>query len=64
MADEKRDPRDAAGPGKRRVVVRRRLGDAQMASGGHAMFIGDMSRSAGIELAEVDERDPRDVFEG
>lgn len=61
------DAKNGAGSnaeGKRRVRVTRRLGDAELRAGGASVFLGDMTRVAGVEIVEGDERRRADVFEG
>lgn len=63
MADEEVKPAPSK-PNTRRLTVTRRLGDAQVVAGGHGVFLGDMNRVAGLEVVELDDRDPKGVFEG
>lgn len=61
MAEE---TKEKPAQGNRRVVVKRRLGDAQLMAGGSGVFLGDMTRARGLEVVELDDRDPKGVFEG
>jgi hypothetical protein len=53
----------AGAPSKRQRVARL-MGDAEVRADGSTLMLGDMQRSAGVELEVVDEDDPRGTFIG
>ncbi len=49
---------------QRRLIITRTLGDAAQPRAGAGTFLGDTTRSAGVEVEMLDEDDPRAVFVG